>query len=198
MRWSCDRTGFPYLHLEGLAVAVLPVTKVGFERFLADPAGPGEDWYAELLAANPRTSWRTPNGRDEGLFLTGVTPDETQTFLRWLGPTYRLPTAVEWRSMDASIGSEPLDDVWTAMSESRVVCLPARTLIGAHVNARRRMRLDGGVMEWVTTFRHKHGGFGRPRPEFFHVLLNPRIHEPVQPIGAGRHAAFGFRAVRPI
>src|SRR5712692_8216258 len=102
MRLCCDRTGFPLLEWAetGLAMSLLPVTKVQFECFLAEPNEFGDKWYEEVLAVSPRVPWRQfDTGNRERLFLTGIQPNEALAFARWLGEDFDLPTEAEWRDM---------------------------------------------------------------------------------------------------
>ena len=81
----CDPCGFPVIPVEslGLSVHLLPVAKVQFERFLAEPNDYGDSWYEELLALNPRSSHtRLDNETRERAFLTGVVPEEARAFAK--------------------------------------------------------------------------------------------------------------------
>ena len=102
MRFSCDRTGFPLITVPEAMVAMhlLPVTKVQFERFLAEPNTYGDAWYEEVLTLNPRISYRQCTAENrERLFLTGIVPEEALAFARWMGDGFDLPTVAEWRAL---------------------------------------------------------------------------------------------------
>lgn len=202
MRLSCDRTGFPLLEWSeaGLEVALLPVTKAQFERFLAEPNEFGNAWYEQVLALNPRVSWRQfgPEER-ERLFLTGVLPEEALAFLRWLGGGFDLPTVEEWRAMDRWLRAAPLDvEALTQCPLHRSAQAIVRGLLR---QSRPRVwgelaLLRGGVVEWVREGRG-FGGLGAPRPGFHPNTWNPQRDAPVRPLRAeARLPYFGFRCVR--
>ncbi|PZN69060.1 MAG: hypothetical protein DM484_30465 [Candidatus Methylumidiphilus alinenensis] len=97
-----DRTGFSYVVLKKLALAVslLPLTKLQFEQYLADVKPQRDGWYEELLALNPSVSPQNfTTGQREQLFVTGLLPSEAEAYAAWLGEGYRLPTVEEWRTI---------------------------------------------------------------------------------------------------
>src|SRR5205807_608912 len=107
MQWSLDRTGFPVLELPELRLAVhlLPVSKLQFERFLAEPvmeAGLfGDSWYEAVVAVSPRLALREAQPTNyEAQFLGGILPAEAERFARWLGSGYDLPRVETWRQAD--------------------------------------------------------------------------------------------------
>lgn len=218
MPLSYDRTGFPVLGLPALgrAVQLLPVAKVQFERFLAEPVfEPGESpeagrygdlWYEKILEVSPRL--RPPDARAadyESLFLAGILPAETEKFARWLGDGFALPDVTTWRAIDDALREEPLhpDDVATLRSDSSL-SRQARAMIDAIIRVRnpqtwgQLMLLEGGLLEWVRQGPQSFGGLGRPRPEFQKLILNPQRDAPVRPVREGRYRYFGFRLVRPV
>jgi hypothetical protein len=205
-RWCFDRTGFPYLHLPGAgqAVAVLPVTKAQAEVWLGDPAGPGDDWYAEVLAVSPRAGWRAPGrGPAWHLLLTGITPGEAGRLAGWLGPGCRLPDAREWRAADRALAAVAPDQL-TRLAE-RIEAgdgHPAaagvlRRLCDAGRRTAPALCLShGGVLEWVAGSVPPLGGLGRPARELVETLiLDPQHNDPVTLIRPGRDPAFGARLV---
>ena len=107
---SLDRTGFPLLQRQNwhFAIALLPVSKYQFERFMVAHGPQGglysDAWYREQLRLNPRCSWRRGQERPWELFLTGLEPEAIQPFLRYLGREYRLPTVAEWQTLLAVAG----------------------------------------------------------------------------------------------
>jgi len=202
MRLSCDRTGFPLLEWTEaeLEVALLPVTKAQFERFLAEPNEFDNAWYEQVLAVNPRVSWRKFEAEErERLFLTGVLPEEALAFLRWLGDGFDLPTVEEWRSMDRWLRAAPLD---VELSKQCPMHHSAKAIVRGLL---RQLRptvwgelalLRKGVVEWVREDRG-FGGLGAPRPTFYPNTWNPQRDEPVRPLRAEvRLPYFGFRCVR--
>ena len=85
MQFSCDRTGFPLIAVPsvGVEVQLLPVTKIQFECFLAEPNDFGDAWYEEVLTFNPRISYRQfMADTRERLFITGILPEEALAFAR--------------------------------------------------------------------------------------------------------------------
>jgi formylglycine-generating enzyme required for sulfatase activity len=204
MQFSCDRTGFPLVALPELLLEVqlLPVTKVQFERFLAEPNSFGDTWYEEVLQLNPRVSSRrfTTENR-ERLFLTGLLPEEVLAFAKWMGEGFALPTVAEWRAIHKALGAEPasLRRLTTLLSQQGARL--AFELV-QHLQASFQLPslldlslMQCGVVEWV-----RQGsawvGLGAPRPEFHPNLWNPQVDE-VRPLRAGvRIPYFGCRLVR--
>lgn len=204
MRLFFDRNGFPELGLDDecrLRVAVFPMTKRQFEIFLAEPSGFGNAWYSEILKLNPRVSSRSfVSGNREGLWLTGVTPQEAMAFLSWLGSGYRLPTAREWHQVARFLDKEPfprnlLDQIASAAKHPA-----AREILKGlwQTNQPRSwaefMLFRGGVLEWLDN----PGGpaaLGVPRPIFFPNTFD-LFGETIQPVGERRLSMFGFRPFR--
>lgn len=126
MRLSCDRTGFPIAHVEkiGLSFSLLPVTKLQFEQFLSEPSDFGDDWYEEVLAVSPRSSWRNASAAERtGLFMTGVVPLEIAPFAHWTGAHVSLPTILQWRDIDHWVGHAPYEAaVWRAAGLCKPAC----------------------------------------------------------------------------
>jgi hypothetical protein len=205
MRWHYDKVGFPLLELAGagLDVSLLPGTKWGFEQFLAEgPEGFGNSWYEEVLALNPRLSWRDPGGRDpERLFLTGIRPPEALAFARWLGPDFDLPSVEEWRLVDRWLLARPLDPV--AVGPMLSGCSDeARTILSGLSHLERPAqwgglaRLRDGVFEWVRN-GVAFAALGRTRRAFLVSLISPQdeLLEPTRPL-EDRLKFVGFRLIR--
>ena len=205
-RWSLDRTGFPYLAVpgEGFAVALFPVMKVQAEVWLGDPTGPGDDWYAEVLAVSPRIGWRTPGPVPLWhLVLTGVEPEEVSRFAGWLGGGHRLPDAEEWRGGDRALGELEPEELVRAAGVEGVHPAVSGLLRRLHSAKRRATAelslLDGGVLEWVGRPGQPPGGLGRPAADVpARVILDPQAFDPVRLLRPGRHPAFGARLVCPL
>ncbi len=218
MPLSYDRTGFPVLELPdlGLAVQLLPVAKVQFERFLAEPvieptesqepARFGDAWYERILEVWPRMRPIDATADNfEMAFLAGILPAEVDRFARWLGDDFDLPDIQTWRDFDEAVRDEPLDpgDL-AALCSDENLSRPARAMIEAVARVRnpetwsQLMLLEGGLLEWIKQGPQSFGGFGRPRPEIQRLILNPQRDAPVRPIRHGRHRNFGFRLVRSI
>jgi hypothetical protein len=197
--WVYDRTGFPYLPVpgHGFAVAVLPVTKAQAEVWLADPAGPGDDWYAEVLAVGPRAAWRPP-GRVTPwhLLLTGVLPEEAARLAAWLGPEYRLPEPAEWRVADRALSALYPQDLFDPGGHPAVAGVVGKLRELGRTTAAELTLLAGGVLEWVARPTGPPGGLGRPAKELAaNLILDPQGFDPVTLIRPGRHPAFGVRLV---
>ncbi len=204
MLCSFDRTGFP-LGLSPEAEVefhLLPVTKLQFEEFLAEPNGYGDAYYERLLALNPRTSLRKLRDHNlEGAFVTGVYPEEALAFAEWLGDGYDLPTVEEWRALHETFAPEVslVDDA------SRLIpteaCAEARQILSLLAEERQwaTMRevlmLRDGLVEWVRD-GDAFVGLGSPRGRFQPNLWDPSrdVVRPLQP--RERYFFFGFRLVR--
>jgi len=198
---SFDRTNFPLIAVErvGLEVHLLPVTKWQFEQFVAESGVLEQARYQKMLALNPAF----PAGEftveeRERLFVTGILPAEAQTFARWLGQGFDLPTVAEWRKIYTSLEgtSLPKHDLAAELADT-----PAGTVL-----AQLTRQLDpllmadlallrGGLVEWARQ-EQNWVGLGAPRPQFYSNLWDPLFNE-VKPIRPGeRLPYFGFRLVR--
>jgi len=205
--WLFDRTGFAYYPVPAarIAVAVLPLTKAQIELWLADPEGPGDDWYADLLKVGPRFGWRA-TGRltVSQLLLTGLNPEEAGFFAAWLGDGYRLPMTAEWRASDRALGSLPVANLQALINDSRLHPAAAGIMRRLAEAGRKTSPglslLEGGVLEWVARPTPPHGGLGRPPsdPSAPRLILDPQAFDPVTLIRPGRYSAFGARLVRPL
>lgn len=203
-QFSFDRTGFPLVRLEqeALEVHVLPVTKVQFERFLAEPNEFGDHWYAPLLDLNPRTPFRqfAPSDREK-VFLTGILPHEALAFARWLGPKFDLPTVNQWRAIYHALKELRLKEPGRPAGDSARQQTPCEHVLGqcrSQLDTRTLFDLSlmsGGLLEWS---RSTAGwvGLGSPRPAFFKCLYDPLTDE-IRPSDQNERVAyFGFRLVR--
>ncbi|HEX2987775.1 MAG TPA: SUMF1/EgtB/PvdO family nonheme iron enzyme [Chloroflexota bacterium] len=200
MQLGVDRTGFPLLRLPltGIEMHALPITKVQFERFLADPNEYGDSWYEAVLAVNPRVAPYAFSAENrERLLLTGILPFEVEAFCAWLGEGFRVPTAEEWRAAYNELGSIPREAV-AGLQDLPAIAAGILHRLAAQIptgSAREFALLAGGVVEWV-----RRGdswlGLGAPRYQFHRNAWNPLFNE-VRPIRAGdRLPFFGFRLVR--
>jgi hypothetical protein len=201
MCFSFDRTNFPLVTVPGMAVQVhlLPVTKVQFERFMAEANNDlGSSWYNQVLALNPRVSYRRFAAQEdrERLFITGVLPAEARVFAQWMGPGFSLPTLEEWRSIYRRLAEIPISSQRESLCS---VIGPARIIIDKllpHYQGGSLLDLSlmkGGVVEWVQQRNDNWVGVGQPRRGFFSNLLDPLSTE-AEPIGMEeRLYYFGFR-----
>jgi len=100
-----DRTGFPLIQRSNwdYSISLFPVSKYQFKRFMVGYGPKGtlytDQWYRELLRLNPRCSWRRWDDKPWELFITGVSNDEINPFLKYLGPEFRLPKVKEWTNL---------------------------------------------------------------------------------------------------
>lgn len=199
-----DRTGFPYIRLPGIrtAVAVLPITKAQVELWLAESQGPGDDWYAELLAQNPRLGWRsTRAGPDTELFLSGCLTEEVERFAAWLGTGFRLPNLGEWRVADRTCGQ--CDPTWTGRladylkqhgGHPAAIGILRRLQQNRKTDSRDQCLFHDGFLEWVTKPGGSPGGLGRPpRERTGGMILDPQAFDPVVAIRTGRNPLFSAR-----
>jgi hypothetical protein len=207
MPLPCDRTGFPILALPklGSAMHLLPVTKVQFECFLAEPGGFGDEWYEEVLEVSPRVSpARVTEADREGLFMAGVIPSEVEAFAHWLGPQWRVPSAKDWQQAYAllKVASFPADGL-QGWSSSDLHPLAAATLRLLERQLKPKTWLDlslmsGAILEWVSSGR-EWGGLGEPRPQFASYLIDPLRGDPIRPINRDRRLRdFGMRLWCPM
>lgn len=208
MSLTLDPFDFPLIQPAGLGLAVhlFPVTKVQFEYFLGEARGRRQfdpSVYAEMKAINPRTSWRKPLGRPETLFATAILPVEIESYVRWLGDGYRLPTDLEWKAIDASL-AQPVDpQTLEKLAADESIHPAARALLAASHSRgespqfRELGMFEKGLLEWVRV-RDGYRLQGRVRPELYRIIHNPRVHDAirVQQDPPPRHKAFGFRLVK--
>jgi hypothetical protein len=204
MRWSFDRVGFPMMMVRNppLRVHVLPVMKVQYERFLAEPGAYGDGWYEQVLAVSPRGCWRDARIEEyESLLMTATLLNEWTAFGKWLGPGFGLPSTDKWRALDRALAAAPFNHDELKELQDRPELHPAANAMLSLIVARcrprdwgRLMLFRGGVLEWV---RHRDGfgGLGAPRPEFQAVIVNPQRDDPVRPVREGRFRFFGARMI---
>jgi len=206
MFFGYDRTGFPLIPVfeTGIEAHLLPVTKIQFEDFLKDTGRSADSGYTEMLELNPRVSHQkfTSENR-EGLFITGVLPDEAKDFARWMGEEYDLMTTAEWRCVheELSTVSDPLyastdipaqcptKPVGELLERLKEQCQP-KTLFDMTL-------MQDGVVEWMRQ-DDAWVGLGCPRREFYPHLWNP-LTDVIRPVDLKfRLKYFGFRLVRRI
>ena len=209
MRWSFDRTGFPMLELPqiGWSAQLWPVTKVQYERFLAEPNGPGDEWYESVLTISPRVSIAEANERNyESVFMAGVLPDEAKSLAGWLDTGCEIPKVADWRAVDQEFISTTIDAAeLAALREDPNLHPQARKLLDWTVKQFQPQTwgqlafLRDGILEWVRLEGGLYGGLGSTRPKFLAVIVNPQRDEPVTPVRPEeRRPYFGFRLLRPL
>lgn len=200
-----DKTRFPLLRIPALRLAVhcWPVTKVQFERFLAETNQTdkyNDSWYEQVLLLNPRVSYINFSLENyEQLFITGILPSEALDFAQWLGEGFDLPTLEEWRAI-----FQNFQNVTNLIKKPICMCPQAKQiwkclqeiLSCSHTNTLADLSLMRyGVVEWVR-YREEFVGLGMPRPRFQPNVWEP-LKEPIRPINPNeRLKYFGFRLVR--
>ncbi len=212
MQWSFDKTGFPLIYVSQLYVQLLPVTKVQFERFLAEFQKFGDSWYENILSINSRVSYRTFTSENrEKLFITGILPSEIMFFIKWIGNNFRLPTLKEWREIYYELKKIPFKRKILEEIILQSKSIQARTIIERlleqltyeviYKTPRRELNwLDVtmmyyGLVEWVRE-GDRYIGVGVPRPSFYPNLWDP-LRDIVQPLKENeRLFYFGFRLVK--
>jgi len=206
MSFSYDRLGFPMMPLPDLSLEVhlLPVTKIQFERFIAEADNDfGSNWYKDVLALNARVSYKhfTANNQ-ERLFITGVLPEEALAFARWLGRAFDLPTREEWRAIYQAFTDIPISANHLQLKSS--AAKPAHIILenllqDFPINDRTLVELTlmrEGLVEWASTPTGTWVGLGQPRSTFFPNLLNP-LSDEFKPLEADKRLYFfGFRLIR--
>jgi len=216
MQYEIDLKGFPMVLIEsaGLWVHWLPVTKVQFERFLCETGDARYDdkWYAQVRELNPRISPREIRQNNYWqAFLTGIFPYEAESFARWIGEGYRLPTDVEWKQIWEAAKVRPAEEVpaetlLSKLSErGRELLTQIERIVSTDgVEGDRtladQMLLRRGVMEWVEDQRNTQLWCGRGEtPRRFQATLHrPEDPEPARPNEptTRRLKQYGFRLVR--
>ena len=200
----CDRTGFPVVALPSLGfdVQLLPVTKVQFEMFMAEPNEFNDSWYSGVLDVNPRVSHlcATDENREQ-LFLTGILPAEADTFAKWLGSGWCLPTMDLWRRiralLEVTICRPCIERMQTeTLAPAAAGILRCLIAMVAPRNMAQFSMMASGVLEWVRD-GESYGGLGSPRLSFAKLFCDPSYGDPVRSLRPGmRLHSFGFRLVR--
>jgi hypothetical protein len=201
MQLQFDQIGFPLVRLDRLSVSLLPITKLQFERFIAQPNSFGDAWYDQILGINPRLSWRRANlGPREAIFITGVLPSEALAYASWTGIGFDLPSVEEWRVVFRTMTDTLVTKNALREMDSDKAHPAARAIVESILNQAQPRTwaelalLRGGLIEWV----HEGEGFkglGIPRPQFLPAVFNPMRDEPLLPLQNGRSRYFGFRLV---
>ena len=207
--WVLDTVGYPMIWIESIEafVHLFPVGKAQFERFLsrANLQGSGDLWYAELLSLNPRASYRAHEAQPyEGLFLTGILPDEAVAFAQWMGEEYSLLCADEWCATYEWLQHHPSSAVPPSLYDQGLSEDAYRIweIIENELHPHNLLELalmSKGVMEWVTDNAAEgsdvYAGLGLPRDSFWpSVRTSVDTVRPIRP--ERRLSCFGFRLQR--
>ncbi len=100
-----DKTGFPLVKKRewNFFISLFPISKYQFEIFLFYNFNSldiyTDEWYRKKLSLNPRKEWNNFKNYEYQLFLTGLTYNEINPFLRYLGKDFRLPKDIEWKKL---------------------------------------------------------------------------------------------------
>jgi|MTBAKMStandDraft_1061839.scaffolds.fasta_scaffold00824_4 hypothetical protein len=167
-----EKTHFPLLKIEKIGFLTLwPITKVQYETFITQVNNYGDSWYNEILASNPRISFQHFSKRNyERLFITGLHIGEVQSFAKWFGDGYQIPTVKEWRNIYKIISE---DDFFSCPSD---ISYPAKKIwkkFTRFSNSPSQFSLmKDGIIEWVRD-GEKYAGLGAPRSHFYPNVLDP-------------------------
>jgi hypothetical protein len=205
--WQVDNTGYPLIYVDPLEMYVhlFPVTKPQFERFIASGRKIKSDdqWYADVLASNPRVSYRSEDVIErEQLLTTGVTTDDALTFGRWLGRGYRLLTAAEWCECREWFGEKSAcsvpPDLATRISDDALAIwnwIENEWLEQSdQINLQQLSLMQQGILEWVIDLPGTYYAVGDPRS----AKSLRTVYDPVRPLGieASSLRNLGFRLAK--
>ncbi len=190
-----DKIGFPLVRVENVGSFNLwPVTKLQFERFLAEPNEFGDSWYEAVLRLNSRVSHQDFGLENyENLVITGILPREALSFARWFDEKFDLPTIEEWRAFYRTVKNADIPPSPTGLSRpaAAIWAKLAKMTSGLLDFA----LLDNGVVEWVRR-NGSFAGLGCPRPHFLKNAWNPLV-DLVRAINLSeRISFFGFRLLK--
>lgn len=199
-KWRVDNSGYPLIFVEPLGVYVhlFPVTKPQFEKFITSGSQPGygDDWYAELLALNPRVSYCSSDLRArDGVFMTAVMPEEASAFGRWLGRGHQLLSAEEWTICYNWFSKQPAPspphDLEKSLSRDALAIWGiVETQWLDHrreANLQQVSLMTEGILEWVIERPGRYCGLGEPALS----KLQRKTTDAVWPLG--RLKNLGFR-----
>ena len=202
----CDeKLGFPLIG-DGMGheISFLPVTKIQFETYCLEVGSVSPAAFQSMLDVNKAVSSKSfVSGQRERLFITGVLPEEAEGFTNWLGPSYTLPTAVEWIAIrnwltDIAVEQRTLIALAeTPMSIDARIIVDRLLRVVQPLNWSELTFLQDGVMEWV----RKEGNvalLGSTRSEFYPLNSIPDADHPhvLADAAAKRQRIVGFRYIR--
>ena len=188
-----DKTGSPLIGIKKmkLFVHVLPVTKVQFEKFIAEVNLPdfSDEWYENILKLNSRVSYKKFTEENYWkLFITGIYPEEAMKFAEYLGNDYRLPDVDEWREIYRYFKYSSLH---FKVKGKPGILKRLEKFIGNDLFSLTLM--EKGIAEWVKEGR-KYVGVGKPDSNFQQSALKP-LYDKIDPVGE-RLSYVGFRLVK--
>lgn len=172
--FSNDTSDFPMIRLPEMEIFIswYPITKLQFEDFLCrtDQSQFDGEWYQEIREKNPReTASRLSSRNYWNAFLTGIKPDEVDSYVRELGMDYFILSFDDWFTMyQKAKQMEPID-ISIVLSQVRNVAmrklierldqiLPriARSLNPANeYKLADQMLMRHGVGEWIYSENRK-------------------------------------------
>ena len=167
-----NKSHFPLLEIKDIGSLTLwPITKIQFEEYISQVNQYGDTWYDEILSCNPRISYQNVSKKNyERLFITGLTIEEVQSFSKWFGEDFRIPSVEEWREIYRLMGTQ--DD----FSPPSDMSYPANKIwkkLSKFSNSPIKFSfLQDGVIEWVSSGEN-YAGLGAPRPSLFPNAFNP-------------------------
>lgn len=205
IRITFDKKGFPMARVRKVgAFHFWPVTKYQYRQFL-DETGQNNDagynagykaGYKEMLELNPEIHLEKCNADNyEGLFITGVKPEEAQAYAQWMGEEYDIPTLEEWLALYNAVKSHKFMirlSPYGLNPEARAMSKQLKFVQDTVLNY---SFLMDGIVEWI-----KQGpefcGRGAPRDSFFPNVWNPE-EDDIKVISLEhRLAYFGFRLIK--
>ena len=211
-----DPAGFPLLWIKEIDsfVEFLPITKIQFEFFLSQMVDPRFDqlWYDEILQQNGRISPHLiDNTNYWQLFLTGIRPDEIESFQKWCekdGHSFYVPTLDLWTTLYQVVKNQKpinIEDLVQHLDQKMHALFLGleKTVLELCHNYNRsytladQMLMRFGIMEWVKqdSLATRWGGMGEPYPSFFPVIKGPDqgiAKQPKFPF-RDRMKSYGFR-----
>lgn len=200
-----DKTKFPLIEIPDIGTLTLwPITKIQFEKFIAQSNQYGDVWYDEILKCNPRVSYKSVDKKNyEQLFITGLYPKETVPFSKWFGEGYRIPTVKEWRDVYQllSSSSNTLAEPAGVSEQAKKIWEKIRSFseIPEPLPLYKFLLMEGGVIEWVRKDNENYVGIGRPRNDLHPTCHNPLtdlFERPRKSIPDKRLEYHGFRLIR--
>lgn len=201
LNFILDPSGFPMVKLDkqNFFIHLLPVTRYQFERFIcASPKKEyGDSRYEAIETMNPRvTPAKIDSSNYEGVFISGITPEEALDFLNFQGEGFDLPKVEEWQDAYRYLKNhaefvrefpEFSSEGITGKILKRISELPGNFFDKTFMN--------NCLVEWVRDGK-SFAGSGSPRSSFHENAYNPEseIWRPFNTNKRMRH--FGFRGVK--
>lgn len=197
IRITFDNKGFPMARVRKVgAFHFWPVTKYQYKQFLDDTGQKDTPAYTEMLELNPEIDLQqccTDNY--EGLFITGIKPEEALAFAQWMGDEYDIPTLEEWLALYNAAKAHKFMirlSPYGLNPEARAV---NQQLKFVHDTVLNYTFLNNGIVEWIKN-GSEYSGRGAPRDTFFPNVWNPEEDDIKVISPEYRLAYFGFRLIK--